>query len=79
LAEVIDDEWAELDIAQRVQALAQPNEVLVSCTVPDLVGGSGIPFADRGTHALKGVPDPLHLFAVEDSPLGSVLGGEIAG
>ena len=56
-------------IAQRVQGLAQPDEVVASRTVADLVGGSGIPFADRGTHALKGVPDPWHLFAVEDSPL----------
>jgi class 3 adenylate cyclase len=38
-------------IAQRVQAFAQPDEVLVSRTVADLVGGSGIPFAHRGTHA----------------------------
>jgi class 3 adenylate cyclase len=66
-------------IAQRVQGLAQPDEVLVSRTVVDLVGGSGIPFADRGTHALKGVPDPWHLFAVEDSPLGSDPAGELAG
>jgi class 3 adenylate cyclase len=52
-------------IAQRVEALAQPNEVLVSRTVADLVAGSGIPFADRGTHALKGVPGQWPLFAVE--------------
>ena len=57
-------------IAQRVQALAQPDEVLVSRTVADLVGGSGIPFADRGTHALKGVPNQWQLFAVEDAPHG---------
>jgi class 3 adenylate cyclase len=60
-----------VNIAQRVQALAQPNEVLVSRTVADLVAGSGIPFADRGTHALKGVPNQWQLFAVEDSRLGS--------
>jgi len=39
--------------------------VLVSSTVRDLVAGSGIRFADRGEHALKGVPDPWRLFAVE--------------
>jgi class 3 adenylate cyclase len=66
-------------IAQRVQALAQPDEVLVSRTVADLVGGSGIPFVDRGAHALKGVPDRWRLFAVEDSPLGSDPAGEIVG
>lgn len=57
-------------IAQRVQALAQPNEVFVSRTVADLVAGSGIAFADRGTHALKGVPNQWQLFVVEDLPLG---------
>jgi class 3 adenylate cyclase len=61
-------------IAQRVQAKAQPNEVLVSRTVADLVSGSGMRFADRGTHALKGVPNPWQLFAVEDSGLGSRAG-----
>jgi class 3 adenylate cyclase len=66
-------------IAQRIQALAQPDEVLVSRTVADLAGGSGIPFADRGTHALKGVPDQWQLFAVEDAPMGSLAGGELAG
>jgi class 3 adenylate cyclase len=63
-------------IAQRVQALAQPDEVLVSRTVADLVGGSGIAFADRGAHALKGVPDDWRLFAVQD-PLGSDPTGDL--
>jgi class 3 adenylate cyclase len=63
-------------IAQRVQAFAQPDEVLVSRTVADLVGGSGIPFADRGAHALKGVPNEWQLFAVQD-PLGADPTGEL--
>jgi len=66
-------------IAQRVQGLAQPDEVLVSRTVVDLVGGSGIPFADRGTHALKGVPEQWQLFAVEDPPQGSDTAAEPVG
>jgi class 3 adenylate cyclase len=66
-------------IAQRVQAHAQPDEVLVSRTVADLVGGSGIAFADRGTHTLKGVPDDWRLFAVDDPSLGSGPAGEIVG
>jgi class 3 adenylate cyclase len=66
-------------IAQRVQGLARPDEVLVSRTVADLVGGSGIAFADRGTHALKGVPNEWRLFAVEDSPLMSEPAGELIG
>jgi class 3 adenylate cyclase len=49
--------------AQRVQALARPNEVLVSRTIVDLVAGSGIEFEDRGEHQLKGVPGTWRLFA----------------
>jgi pimeloyl-ACP methyl ester carboxylesterase len=50
-------------IAARVASLAGPGEVLVSSTVKDLVAGSGIEFEERGSHALKGVPDEWRLFA----------------
>jgi class 3 adenylate cyclase len=50
-------------IAQRVQAAAEPNEVLVSRTIVDLVAGSGIDFRDRGEHDLKGLPGRWRLFA----------------
>ena len=50
-------------IAARVQALAQPGEVLVSRTVVDLVAGSGIEFEDRGEHELKGVSRSWRVFA----------------
>ncbi len=52
-----------IHIASRVSNLAGPGEVLVSSTVKDLVAGSGICFADRGDHVLKGVPDKWRLFA----------------
>jgi len=52
-------------IGARVAALAEPDEVLVSSTVKDLVGGSGLKFGDRGAHTLKGVPDEWRLFAVQ--------------
>jgi class 3 adenylate cyclase len=52
-------------IGARVASAANPDEVLVSSTVRDLVAGSGIKFADRGTHTLKGVSDEWHLFAVQ--------------
>jgi class 3 adenylate cyclase len=52
-------------IAQRVSSLAQPGEILVSSTVKDLVAGSAILFADRGSHVLKGVPGEWRLLAVE--------------
>ena len=51
-------------IAARVIAAAAPGEILVSRTVSDLVVGSGIEFADRGAHTLKGIPGEWHLFAV---------------
>jgi pimeloyl-ACP methyl ester carboxylesterase len=50
-------------IGARVAALAGPGEVLVSRTVVDLVGGSGIDFEDRGENELKGVPGIWGLFA----------------
>jgi class 3 adenylate cyclase len=50
-------------IGARVGALAAPREVLVSNTVKDLVVGSGLDFADRGEHALKGVPGTWRLWA----------------
>jgi class 3 adenylate cyclase len=64
--ELRDDDVAgvAVHIAQRVSALAQPGEVLVSRTVTDLVAGSGIQFEDRGEHTLKGVPGAWRLFAV---------------
>ena len=40
----------------RVAALAGPGEVLISQTVKDLTAGSGLEFADRGVHELKGDP-----------------------
>ena len=51
-------------IGARVVAQAAPGEVLVSSAVRDLVVGSGIEFADRGTHELKGVPGEWQLLAV---------------
>jgi len=49
--------------AARVSALAEPREVLVSRTVRDLVAGSGLSFAERGSHVPKGVPGERDLFA----------------
>jgi class 3 adenylate cyclase/pimeloyl-ACP methyl ester carboxylesterase len=53
-------------IGARVAALADPDEVLVSAAVPPLVTGSAIRFAPRGTHELKGIPDPWVLYSVEE-------------
>jgi DNA-binding SARP family transcriptional activator/pimeloyl-ACP methyl ester carboxylesterase len=53
-----------VQITDRVAALARPAEILVSRTVKDLVTGSGITFAERGSHALNGPSDEWSLFAV---------------
>jgi class 3 adenylate cyclase len=52
-------------VGARVAALAGASEVLVTSTVQTLVLGSGIAFAGRGSHTLKGVPDQWRLFAAE--------------
>ena len=64
--ELRDDDVAGIAvvIGQRVSAQAGPREVLVSSTVKDLVAGSGIEFADRGEHELKGVSGTWRLFSV---------------
>jgi class 3 adenylate cyclase len=50
-------------IGARVASLAGAGEVLVSRTVKDLVAGSGLRFADRGSQTLKGVPGDWQIYA----------------
>ena len=57
-----------INIATRVMAAAERGGILVSRTVKDLVIGSGIEFADRGAHTLKGVPGDWQLFEVVSAP-----------
>jgi class 3 adenylate cyclase len=65
--ELRDDDVAGIavHIAARVMHAAGPGEVLASSTVKDLVIGSGLRFADRGAHTLKGVEDEWRLYALE--------------
>ena len=51
-------------ICARVTDRAGPGELLVSGAVPALLVGSGIEFADRGHHELKGVPGQWQLLEV---------------
>ena len=53
-------------IASRVAALAEPGEVLVSRTVRDLVAGSGLRFDERGRRLLKGLQEPMDLYAASN-------------
>lgn len=56
---------AATEICLQIANQAGPHEVLVSNTVKDLVAGSGIRFAEKGTHTLAGVSGEWQLFAVE--------------
>jgi len=58
-----------LHVASGVMAAAQPGEVLVSSTVKDLVVGSGLEFAERGSRELAGLPGSWGLYAAgRDEP-----------
>ena len=65
--EVADGKVAGIAVhtGARVAAQADADEILVSSTVKDLVAGSGIAFAERGAHELKGIPGEWRLFAVQ--------------
>jgi class 3 adenylate cyclase len=52
-------------IAGRVADVAAPGEILVSRTVVDLTGGSGITYDPRGDHKLKGIPGKWPIFAAQ--------------
>jgi class 3 adenylate cyclase/pimeloyl-ACP methyl ester carboxylesterase len=54
---------AAVNLAARIQARAEPQEVLVSRTLADLLAGSSFAFSDRGSHELKGVPGAWQLYA----------------
>jgi class 3 adenylate cyclase/predicted ATPase len=49
------------NVAARVQALAEPGAVLITARVQRQVAGLFVA-EERGTHTLKGVPDPTALF-----------------
>ena len=59
-----------VNIASRICGLCAPGEVLVSATVRDLARTSaGVTFEDRGEQALKGIADPVRVFAVRAAAL----------
>jgi pimeloyl-ACP methyl ester carboxylesterase len=63
--EIIGDKLGGIavHIGSRVAGKAAPGEIVVSQTVKDLVAGSGLAFAERGAHTLKGVPGEWRLYA----------------
>jgi len=57
------------DIAPRVASLANPDEVLLSSTVKDLVADSNLQFTDCGTHFFEGAHE-WHLFKLGHDQFG---------
>ncbi len=56
-----------VNIAARISGLSAPGEVLVSDTVRSLARTSaGVRFEDRGEQALKGVGEPVRVWAVQE-------------
>ncbi len=51
-------------VTARLAAEAGADQLVVSNAVVDLVEGSGITFADWGTHTLRGIPEPRRLWTV---------------
>ena len=69
LGEVIvegDDIYGDgVNVAARLQALAEPGGVAVSRTVRDQVAGKvAAEFADVGEHSVKNIARPIHVFAL---------------
>ena len=59
---------AQADDAARVAGEAAAGETLVSGTVRDLARTSaGVSFEDRGERELKGVGEPVRVFAVREA------------
>ena len=67
--EIRDQEFSGLTVhvAKDISTKARATEVLVSGVVADLVAGSGLNFAERGSQALDGIPGELRLLAVTDA------------
>ena len=55
-----------VNVAARLEALAEPDEICVSATVREHVGEKlPIGFADRGEHNVKNIARPVHVYRVE--------------
>ena len=53
-----------VQLAARIAAKAEGEEILVSDTLRGLVAGKGFLFSDRGDVALRGFEDPVRLYEV---------------
>jgi adenylate cyclase len=61
-----------VNVASRISGLSAPGEVLVSDTVRGLARTSaGVSFEDRGEQSLKGIEEPVRVWAVMEQGTGS--------
>lgn len=72
LGDVIDDGGDlfgdGVNVAQRVQALADPGGIAVSGPVYDQVRNKlDLGFADRGAHRVKNIAEPVHVYSVTEA------------
>ena len=77
LGEIIvdgDDIYGDgVNVAARLQALAEPDGVAVARTVRDEVAGKlAAEFVDCGEHAVKNIARPIHVFAARAAPAHTV-------
>jgi adenylate cyclase len=55
-----------VNVAARLEALAQPGEICVSATVREHVGEKlPVGFADLGEHSVKNIARPVHVYRIE--------------
>ncbi len=55
-----------VNVAARLEALAEPGQICVSATVREHVGGKlPIGFADLGEHSVKNIARPIHVYRIE--------------
>jgi class 3 adenylate cyclase len=65
--EVVGDDLRGVAVheAARIMSLAGPSEVLTSTITRTLVEGSGLEFDDRGSHLVKGLDQPIEIYALK--------------
>ena len=68
-----------IHVASRIAERAAAGEVLVGTTTRELAAGSGLVFADRGEHVMKGVSEPRRLYAALPDPVGAEGAGRTGG
>ena len=61
----VDVQGLAVHATARVMAAASSHEVFTTAVTRALAEGVACRFEDRGEHQLKGLQQPLHLFAVE--------------